>query len=98
MKVVVEYLKAFFVVMGLLLIANTASAAGLSNQGQSELNSIKTWLYGCLGIAAFIYIMYLIVMAFLGKGEWRDAIIGLMQVAGAGAVLVIVDYMWQLFT
>lgn len=75
-------------------ISGLCHAAGMSNQGTSLGRSIMNWLYSLLGIAAVIYLIYLIIRAKTGHGGWNDIIYGMAYVVFAGAVLLIGDYLF----
>ncbi|WP_394213462.1 TrbC/VirB2 family protein [Enterovibrio calviensis] len=80
----------------LSLTSTSALAAGLS-AGTDELNALKTWLYGALGVIAFIYLMYYVVMAKLEKKQWGDVLMALVQVSLAGGALTAVSWAWAIF-
>lgn len=70
--------------------------AGLQ-KANTELEKIKTWAYGILGLGIFLYIMYHIVMALLNKGQWSDVVMAVVYSAIAGAALVLGDWAWSVW-
>lgn len=89
-------MKKIMTLLAVLLFCPSAFAAGLAD-GTSELSAIKTWLYGAMGVAAFIYLMYYIVMAKLDKKQWGDVLMALVQVSLAGGALTAVTWAWAIF-
>jgi hypothetical protein len=76
--------------------AHAAGAAGGLTKASTAADEIKTALFTFMGAAAFIYVMYLMVMAFAEKKQWSDVGMGVVHVAVAGSVLGLVGWAWTL--
>ncbi|WP_261887507.1 conjugal transfer protein [Vibrio aerogenes] len=88
--------KLATIIMTSLIGGQQAMAGGLET-GTAAATEIKAWLYGFLGVISFIYLMYLVMMAFLDKKPWSDVLLGVGKVAVAGAVLVFGQWAWGLW-
>lgn len=73
-----------------------AGASGGLTKASTAAEEIKTALFTFMGAAAFIYVMYLMVMAFAEKKQWSDVGMGVVHVAVAGSVLGLVGWAWTL--
>ena len=87
---------ALLVLVPELALAEDDGNGGLS-KGNTELNNIKLWVYGILGLGCSIYMAYLVGMVLLEKKRWGDVIVGLGTTAGAGAVLVVTAWAWTIW-
>lgn len=65
--------------------------------GTDQANDLKTWAYGFLGVAVFLYLMYLVIMALMDKRQWSDVLQGLGYVAAAGGILVAGAWAWSIW-
>ncbi|EGH9360841.1 conjugal transfer protein [Salmonella enterica] len=61
--------------------------AGGLDSGTDAANTLKTWLFIMLGIAALCYLAYNIIWAFMEKKSWNDVGVALLQVICAGGAL-----------
>ncbi|MBY5246583.1 conjugal transfer protein [Klebsiella quasipneumoniae] len=73
-----------------------AQAAGLS-AGTSALSTFETWMYTILGTGALCYLIYRVIQAMLDHIGWMRVIISLGEVALAGAIVVVGEYMWSIW-
>ncbi|TNV16109.1 conjugal transfer protein [Buttiauxella sp. B2] len=78
------FLNAFC--FSLLLLSMGALAGGL-DAGTSALTDLKTWIFIILGLAALVYLAYVIIWAFMEKKSWNDVGVALLQVICAGGAL-----------
>ncbi len=88
--------------MALILIVMTAFAvtnacAGGLQTGTAAVSMFRDWLYGFLGVVAFIYLMYKGVEAWAEKIQWVDFLTAIGKVAAVGGVLGLVQWAWALF-
>lgn len=74
-----------------------AMAAGGLASATTEANAIKVWLYGFLGVAVFVYVMYFVIMAMLEKKQWADVLMALGKSAVAGGSLAGVTWAWGIW-
>lgn len=78
------------------VISNTAYAGGLDS-GTAAANEFKTWLFGFLGVLAFIYLMYKGLSAWAEKSQWFDFLTSIGKVAVVGGVLGLTAWAWNVF-
>lgn len=79
-----------------VVVSNVAYAGGLSS-GTSAATDFKTWLFGFLGVLAFIYLMYMGLAAWAEKHQWFDFLIAIGKVAVVGGVLGLTTWAWTIF-
>lgn len=73
-----------------------ASVGGLT-VAQTTADSIKTALYGVVGVVALIYMIYLGVMAFTEKKSWADFGWGVVHVSLVGGSIALGTWAWGVF-
>ncbi|GIU48878.1 hypothetical protein TUM4438_31260 [Shewanella sairae] len=83
--------------MLLLILTGSAVAAGGLDPLINETEKAKDKLYQFLGVAAFVYLMYNVIMAKIGKQDWSDVFMALAKVAGAGGILAAGTFAWGMF-
>lgn len=90
----------FYVVLALAVVAMFFSAdvfAGGLDQATTEATNIKTWGYKFLGVFAGGYIIFNVVMAFLGRKGWGEVAMAVMYAAIAGAAIALGDWAWGIW-
>ncbi|VVN22278.1 hypothetical protein PS623_04352 [Pseudomonas fluorescens] len=80
-----------------LFSTQLALAAGGLDAATSEMNEIKTWAYGFLGVVALCYLLYNVFMAMIDRKSWGDVTMALGYVAIAGAVIVLGEWAWAIW-
>lgn len=89
---------AYLFVACLSLVSIDAFAAGGGLQAAStQAEQIKTWAYSFLGIAAVGYIIFNVLMAYLGRKSWGDVAMAVVYAAIAGACLVLGSWAWSIW-
>lgn len=73
------------------------AANGGLQKAQTATDEIKTMIYAIVGSASGLYLLYIGIMAKMGKQSWSDFFMGMFQVAIVGASLVLGTYFWGLF-
>lgn len=73
-----------------------ASGGGLT-KATAVATDFKAELYGFLGVIVFIYVMYHVIRAKMGKEQWADVLEALGHVAIAGGVLAAVTFAWNVW-
>jgi len=81
-----KYSLVNLVCLMLALFTTNALAGGLDS-GTDAVSNIKVWIFTILGIAALIYLAYMIIFAFLDRKSWSDVGVALIQVICAGGAL-----------
>lgn len=79
-----------------LVLTKTAVAGGLQD-GTDAAETFKDWLFGFLGVLAFIYLMWKGLQAWAEKIQWFDFLTAIGKVAGVGGVLVLTGWAWTIF-
>lgn len=86
------YLKLILsLLFTIILISEPAFAAGglgNLNKATDALEEIKTWVFSLACVAALLYMVYLVVMAFAEKKSWNDVMMALAYCAIAGGSLI----------
>lgn len=88
--------KAALVLASIVSTPAMATGGGFS-KATEVANGIKVELYAFLGVCAFIYMMFLVGRAKMGKAQWSDVLEGLGHVAIGGGILVAVTWAWNIF-
>lgn len=82
-----------------LLIASPFLASQANASAITKLTGFftqwKTELYLLLGVIAFFYVIWGVIKVFMDEAQWGDVIKRLLGVAGAGAILVMVEFAWS---
>lgn len=76
---------------------NVASAGGGLQAGTNALTDFKVWLFTIVGIAALVYLIYNILMAFMERKQWSEVGMAFLYCSVAGGVLVGGNWMLSLF-
>lgn len=88
----------FVILMGVMFsLSPDVFAAGGLDSATSELNNIKEWGYKILGIAALGYIIFNVMMAYLGRKSWGDVAMAVVYAAIAGAALALGNWAWGIW-
>ncbi|ELW2866036.1 TrbC/VirB2 family protein [Salmonella enterica] len=87
-------LGAFFVCA---IISTPTFAGGGLNAATSALTDFKTWLFGFVGIAALVYLIYCCGMAFAERKTWSEVGMALIYCALAGGAVVGGTWALELF-
>lgn len=92
----------FFAVLLIALFSMFVSpdvfAAGGLDSGITATSDLKSSGYKWLGIVATGYIIFNVVMAYLGRKGWGDVAMAVMYCAIAGGAIALGDYAWSLFS
>ncbi|KGV73774.1 MULTISPECIES: hypothetical protein [Burkholderia] len=87
------------ILLGAILLAvGSAAHAGGLQAATDAATTVKTWLYGFMGVLAFVYVGWKIMEAWTDRGHWMDVGKALGWVAAGGALLVVVPWAWNMFT
>lgn len=88
----------YLLVACLSLVSIDAFAAGGGLQAAStQAEQIKTWAYSFLGIAAVGYIIFNVLMAYLGRKGWGDVAMAVVYAAIAGGSLAVGVWAWGIW-
>ena len=85
-----------FVFISLFSGIALAAGGGLSS-ASNWLTELKTWLFGFTGVAALVYMLYSMVMAFLERKTWGDVGVALIYCALAGGAVVAGTWALEMF-
>lgn len=78
------------------IVSSHAFAGGLDD-ATTALTEIKTWLYGFLGVGAFVYLLYQLGMALMEKNSWADVGMALGKVAAAGGIIIAGEWAYSIW-
>ena len=87
--------KALMLFIG--LTSTDVLAAGGFSQATVVAEEIKLEFYAFLGTACFIYMMYHVINAKLGREQWSDVLMALGHTAAAGGIIAAATWAWNIF-
>ena len=93
-------LKKWFLYVKATAIIATASpvfAKGGLDKGTDELNNLRVWFYGFLGVFCLGYISWQVFLALNDKKQWNDVGFDIGKVAAAGGSLALADFAWSIW-
>lgn len=76
-----------FVFLGIFSSISLAAGGGLAS-ATSWATELKSWLFIFTGIAALIYMLYSMLMAFMERKTWGDVGMALVYCSLAGGAVV----------
>lgn len=88
-----QYLVLFFTSMFLATQANASAFTKLT----ALFLAWKIEFYAFLAVAAFMYVMWDVIKVFAKKAEWGDVGKSLVEVGAAGAILIAIEFAWNMF-
>ncbi|WP_190319296.1 conjugal transfer protein [Candidatus Enterovibrio escicola] len=89
--------KIFSSFLIMALASSFAIAAGGLDEATSAIRMFQTWLYGFLGVAVVVYMIYQIILAMLEKQTWGDVFISVGKVAAAGGSVALATWAWSIW-
>ena len=87
----------FLTVLIIAMFTSTDVLASGLDTATSEATKIKEWGYKFLGVAALGYIIFNVVMAYLGRKGWGEVAMAVIYAAIAGAAIVLGEWAWGLW-
>lgn len=102
-KIVLSSLAFQFIITSLalslfLFFSPDVLAAGGLDAGITATSELKAKAYKWLAIVATGYILFNVVMAYLGRKGWGDVAMAVMYCAIAGGALALGTYAWSIFS
>lgn len=91
------YLAIFAVALFSFFFSPDALAGGL-DAGIQATSDLKASGYKWLAIIATGYILFNVVMAYLGRKGWGDVAMAVLYCAIAGGAIKLGEYGWSLFS
>lgn len=88
---------ALIACLALFVSVDAFAAGGGLNAANSEANNIKNWAYKFLGIAAIGYIIFNVIMAYVGRKGWGEVFMAVVYAAIAGAAIVLGEWAWGIW-
>ncbi|EAB9751978.1 conjugal transfer protein [Salmonella enterica subsp. salamae] len=80
-----------------MMFSGFAAAGGGLGSATNALANVKTWLFGFVGIAALVYMLYCIAMALMERKSWGDVGMALVYCSLAGGAVVGGTWALELF-
>ncbi|HHF3500194.1 conjugal transfer protein TraC [Haemophilus influenzae] len=87
---------ALIVCLAIFTSVNAFAGNGL-NAAETEASNIKDWGYRFLGLAAVGYIIFNVVMAYIGRKGWGEVFMAVVYCAIAGAALELGKWAWAIW-
>ncbi|MDG6896378.1 conjugal transfer protein TraC [Volucribacter amazonae] len=94
----ITFLSILIITLLSTLISPDVFAAGGLDSGITATSELKTSAYKWLAIVATGYIIFNVVMAYLGRKGWGDVAMAVMYCAIAGGAIALGDYAWSIFS
>jgi len=91
-----SFLAMFAMAFFNVAFAGGGAAGGLA-AATTQIEEIKPWAYGFLGVGVFVYLIYNVVMALLDRKQWADVLVAVGYVAIAGGIIVIGEWAWGIW-
>ncbi|ELY1989185.1 conjugal transfer protein [Vibrio harveyi] len=79
-------------------MSSPAMASGGFTKATEVAEDLKAEIYTFLGVIVFIYLMYNIINAKLGRQQWSDVLVALGHVALAGGAIAGGTWAWSIFS
>ena len=95
-KTTTYVLVALITCLAMFVSVDAFAAGGLSS-ATNEANKIKDWAYGFLGVAALGYIIFNVIMAYIGRKGWGEVFMAVVYAAIAGAAIVLGEWAWGIW-
>lgn len=92
------FLAILMIALLSMFVSPDVLAAGGLDSGVQATNELKTTAYKWLAIVATGYIIFNVVMAYLGRKGWGDVAMAVMYCAIAGGAIALGDYAWSIFS
>lgn len=80
-----------------MFVSVDAFAAGGLDSATTEATEIKEWAYKFLGVAALGYIIFNVIMAYVGRKGWGEVFMAVVYAAIAGAAIVLGEWAWGIW-
>ncbi|HDR1845263.1 MULTISPECIES: conjugal transfer protein TraC [Pasteurellaceae] len=88
---------ALIACIALFFSIDAFAAGGGLNAATSEASKIKDWAYKFLGVAALGYIIFNVIMAYIGRKGWSEVFMAVVYAAIAGAAIVLGEWAWSIW-
>ncbi|MFC1118072.1 conjugal transfer protein TraC [Pasteurella multocida] len=92
------FLAILMIALLSMFVSPDVLAAGGLDSGVQATSELKTTAYKWLAIVATGYIIFNVVMAYLGRKGWGDVAMAVMYCAIAGGAIALGDYAWSIFS
>ncbi|HDX1088229.1 TPA: conjugal transfer protein TraC [Pasteurella multocida] len=92
------FIAILMVALFSMFVSPDVFAAGGLDAGISATSELKASAYKWLAVIATGYIIFNVVMAYLGRKGWGDVAMAVMYCAIAGAAIALGDYAWGIFS
>lgn len=88
---------ALIACLAMCLSMDAFAAGGGLNAANTEANNIKSWAYKFLGIVAIGYIIFNVIMAYVGRKGWGEVFMAIVYAAIGGASIVLGEWAWSIW-
>lgn len=82
-------------VVGMLVAAPLASAAGFEADAKEMANKIYKGIYGIVGVVALIIVLWQCVEGWSGRKSWMDILVTCIWVIAAAGSGALVTWLWS---
>ncbi|BFU61214.1 TPA: conjugal transfer protein TraC [Haemophilus influenzae] len=88
---------ALIACLAMFVSVDAFAAGGGLNAATTEATNIKNWAYKFLGVAALGYIIFNVIMAYVGRKGWGEVFMAVVYAAIAGAAIVLGEWAWSIW-
>lgn len=88
---------AALAVLSMFISADVFAAGGGLNAATTEASNIKNWAYKFLGVAALGYIIFNVIMAYVGRKGWGEVFMAVVYAAIAGGAIALGEWAWGIW-
>lgn len=96
-KTTTYVLVALIACLAMFVSVDAFAAGGGLNSATNEASKIKDWAYKFLGVAALGYIIFNVIMAYVGRKGWGEVFMAVVYAAIAGAAIVLGEWAWGIW-
>lgn len=96
-KTATYILLALIACLAMFVSVDAFAAGGGLNAATTEATKIKEWAYKFLGVAALGYIIFNVIMAYIGRKGWGEVFMAVVYAGIAGATIVLGEWAWSIW-
>lgn len=76
----------------------SSSAFAQLDKATAATTEFQVWLYGFLGVAVLVYMIWQVMLAMMDKQPWADVVTAIAKVAAAGGSIAVATWAFTIFT
>lgn len=88
-----QWVKAI-AICSLMGMGQLALAGGFADDAKNMITTIRTGIYGLVGVVAGLALLWQFVMGWSGRKQWTDILETSLWIVGAGAAIALATYLF----